>query len=115
MCHQGVKVEILQIDGAEACTFCGDNVVEVNFDRDHVNGGGTAIPGVGDAIAANGEASVIGISLLRTIADAHASICDVFLLVDWDIVSSDEDYCVCACANARDALGTCPRVLCTWG
>ncbi len=105
MCHQGVEVEILQIDGAVACPFCEDNAVEVNFDHDHVNGGGTAIPGVGDAIAANGEASAIGISLLRTIVDAHASGYDIFLLVDWDVILSDEDYCVDACANARDALG----------
>ncbi len=45
----------------------------MNFNNDHVNGGGTAIPGVGDVIAANGEGSAIGIGLLRTIVDAHAS------------------------------------------
>ncbi len=84
--------------------FCGDDTVEVNFDRD-VNSGGTAISRVDDAIATNGEASAIGIGLLRTIVDAHASVCDVFLLVDWDIVLSDEDYCVGAFANAGDALG----------
>jgi hypothetical protein len=77
----------------------------MNFDRDHVHGGGTAIPGIGDAIATNGKASAIGISLLRAIVDAHVSVCDVFALVDWDIVSSDEDNRVGAIANAGDALG----------
>jgi hypothetical protein len=77
----------------------------VNFDHDHVNGGGTAIPGVGDGIAANGEASAIRIGLLRMMVDAHASVRDVFLLVDWNVVSSDEDYRVGAFANAGDALG----------
>jgi hypothetical protein len=77
----------------------------MNFDCDHVHGGGTAIPGIGDAIATNGKASAIGIGLLRVIVDAHASICDVFALVDWDVVSSDEDYRVGAVANAGDALG----------
>ncbi len=67
-------------------------MVEANFDRDHVNGGGTAIPGVSDAIAANGEASAIGIGLLRTIVDAHTSVCEDFASVDRDVVSSDEDY-----------------------
>ncbi len=38
--HQGVEVEILQINGAVACTLCGDNTVEMNLDCDHVNGGG---------------------------------------------------------------------------
>jgi hypothetical protein len=36
----------------------------MNVDRDHVNGGGTTIPGIGDAIAANIKVSAIGISLL---------------------------------------------------
>ncbi len=71
----------------------------MNFDRDHVNGGGTAIPGIGDAIAANGKASAIGISLLRTIVDTHVPVCDVFVLVDWDVVSSDEDNFVGAIAK----------------
>ncbi len=78
VCHQGVEVEILQIDGAVACTLCGDDTVEMNLDCDHVDGGGTGIPGIlGDAIAANGEASAIGISLLRMIVDTHPSIGDI--------------------------------------
>jgi hypothetical protein len=103
--HQGVEVEILQIDGAVACTFCGDDAVEMNLDCDHVNGGGTTIPGIGDAIATDGEASGIGIGLLRMIVDAHVPVCDVFELVDWDVVSSNEDDHVGALANAWDALG----------
>jgi hypothetical protein len=77
----------------------------MNFDHDHVNGGGAGIPGIGDAIAANGEASVIRIGLLRTIVDAHTPVRDVFVSVDWDVLLSNEDDCVGALANARDALG----------
>ncbi len=87
-------------------TFCGDNAaVEMNFDHDHVHGGGTTIPGIGDAIAANCKASAIGIGLLSAIVDAHAYVRDVFVLVDWDIISSDEDNRVDVVANAGDALG----------
>ncbi len=84
----------------------------MNFDRDHGNGGGTPIPGIDDAIAANGKASAIGISPLRTTVDAHASICDVFALVDWDVVLSDEDNRVGAVANAGDALGKATKFNC---
>ncbi len=56
-------------------------------------------------IAADGEVSVIGISLLRTIVDAHVPVCDVFESVDWDVVLSNEDDCFGAFANAWDALG----------
>jgi hypothetical protein len=86
-------------------TLCGDDAVKMNFDRDHANGGGTTIPGIGDAIAAKVEASAIGIGLLRTIVDAHSSVCDIFALVDSDIILSDEDDCVGALVNAGDALG----------
>jgi hypothetical protein len=87
------------------CTLCGDDAVEVNVDRDHINGGGSAIPRVGDVIATNGEASVIGIGFLRTIVDAHASVRDIFLLINREVLLSDEDYHVSAFANAGDALG----------
>jgi hypothetical protein len=77
----------------------------MNLDCDHVNGGGTTIPRIGDVIATNGEASAIGISLLRRIVDTHAPVRDVFALVDRDTISSNEDNCVGALANAWDALG----------
>ncbi len=92
------------MDCAVACTLCGDDTVEMNFDHDHVNGGGTTIPGIGDAIAANGKASAIGIGLLRTIVDTHASVRDIFGSVDRYVVAS-EDNRVGAIANAGDALG----------
>jgi hypothetical protein len=63
------------------------------------------ISGIGDAIATYSEASAIGISLLRMIVDAHASVCDVFASVNRDVVLSDEDNHVGAFANAGDALG----------
>jgi hypothetical protein len=103
--HQGVEVEILQNDGAVACTLCGDDAVEVNLYCEHVDGGSTAIPRIGDAIAANGEVNAIGIGLLRTIVDAHVPVCDIFALVDLDVISSNEDKPVGAVTNAWDALG----------
>jgi hypothetical protein len=69
-------------------------------------------PWGGDGIAANGEASAIGISLLRTIVEAHVSVCDVFLLVDWNIVLSNEYYRVGAFANTGDALGKAAKFDC---
>jgi hypothetical protein len=84
----------------------------MNFDHAHVNSGGTAIPGIGDAIAANGKASATRIGLLKTIVDAHASIRDVFALVNRDVILSDEDNHVGAIANARDALSKATKFNC---
>ncbi len=105
MCNWGVEVEILQTDGAVACTLCEDDTVEMNFDCDHVNSGGTTIPKIGDGIATNNEAGAIGIGLLRMIVDAHASVRYIFALVNKDVVLSDEDDCVGAFANAGDTQG----------
>ncbi len=93
-------------------TLCGDNAVEMIFYCDHIHGGGTAIPGIGDAIAANGNASAIGIGLLRVIVDAHASVRDVFASVNQAVVLSDEDNRVGAVANAGDALGKATKFDC---
>jgi hypothetical protein len=101
----GVEVENLPIDGAAACTLCVDNAVEVNLDCDHVDSGGTAIPGISDATATIGEASAIRIGLLRTIVDTHAPVCNFFVLANGDVVSSNEDNFVGALANDWDALG----------
>jgi hypothetical protein len=111
MYHQGVEVEILRIDGAVVCTLCGDDAVEMNLDCDHVNSGGTTIPVI-DVVAANGDASEIGVSLLRMIVDAHAPIREVFASVNWDNVSSNEDNRVGALANALDALGKATKFDC---
>ncbi len=105
MYHWGVEVEILQINGAVACNLCGDDAIEMNLDCEHINGGGTTIPRIGDAIAANGESSAIGIGLFRTIVDTHPPVWDVFASVDLDVVMSNEDNRVGALANAWDALG----------
>jgi hypothetical protein len=77
----------------------------MNLDCDHVDSRGTTIPGIGDAIAANGEASKIGIGLLRKIVEAHALVCDIFALVDWFVLLSNEYDRVGALANPWDALG----------
>jgi hypothetical protein len=77
----------------------------MNLDCDHVDGGGTTIPGIGDTIAAESEANSIGIGLLMTIVDVHMPVCDVFALADRDVILSIEDDRVGALANAWDDLG----------
>ncbi len=94
------------------CTLCGDDNVEMNLDCDHVNGGGTAIPRIGDAIAAEGEASAIGIGLPRRIVDAHAPVRDLFASVNQDVILSNKDNRVGALANAWDALGKATKFDC---
>jgi hypothetical protein len=46
------------------------------------------------------------------IVDAHVPVCEVFVSVDWDVVSSNEDNCVSTLANAWDALGKVTKFDC---
>jgi hypothetical protein len=63
-------------------------------------------------IATDGKVSVIGIGLLRTIVDAHVPVCDVFALVNQDVILSNEDNRFGALGNAWDALGKATKFDC---
>ena len=76
----------------------------MEFDRDHVDSRHAAVAGVVDPVAAYSEASLIGVVLLWAIVDAHASIRDVFDLVDGDLVPSYENYGVSSFADSRYSL-----------
>ncbi len=76
----------------------------MEFDCDHVNSRRATVAGVVDPVAAYSEASLIGVLLLWAIVDAHASIHDVFDLVNGDLVPSYENYCVSSIADSRYSL-----------
>ncbi len=85
-------------------SFCRDDTVEVEFDRDHVDSRRAAVAGVVDPVAAYSEASLIGVVLLWAIVYPYASICDVFDLVNGDLVLSYENYGVSSFADSRYSL-----------
>ncbi len=76
----------------------------MEFDRDHVDSRRAAVAGVVDPVAAYSEGSSIGVVLLWAIVDAHASICDIFDLVNGDLVLSNENYGVSSFADSRYSL-----------
>jgi hypothetical protein len=75
----------------------------MEFDRGHVNRH-AAVAGVVDPVAAYSEASSIGVTLLWAIVEAYASICDVFDLVNGDLIPSYENYGVSSFADSRYSL-----------
>ncbi len=54
----------------------------------------------------------LGLAFLWAIVDAHAPLHDVFASVDQDVVSSNEDNCGCALANAWNALDKATKFDC---
>ncbi len=76
----------------------------MEFDRDYVNIRRAAVAGIVDPVAANSEASLIGVILLWAIVDAHASIHDFFDSVNGDLVPLYENYGASSFADSRYSL-----------
>ena len=62
--HRRVEVEILDTNRHEPCTGRGDDTVKEKLDGEKVNSGRTAIAGVVDSVAADGETCTAWISFL---------------------------------------------------
>ncbi len=77
----------------------------MKLDRDHVDGGCSAVSGDVESVTANGELQAIGVILFGTIVCTDASICDVLESFEWDFVACDEDDGFGAFADAGNALG----------
>jgi hypothetical protein len=77
----------------------------VELDRDHVDGGCSAVSGDVESVTANGESQAIWVILFGTIVCTDASICDILELFEWDFVACDEDNGVGAFSDAWNALG----------
>ena len=77
----------------------------MEFDRDHVNSGHTAVSREVDFVAANGEARAIGFILFGAIIYADAPICDVPEPGKWDFIACDEHNSIGAFADTGNTLG----------
>ncbi len=76
-CHWCHEVEIFEVNGAVVCTLGQDDTVGMEFDRDHVHIGRSAVSREVDSVAADGEACAIGVILFGAIVYTAVPICDV--------------------------------------
>ena len=77
----------------------------VEFDRDHVNSGRTAVSGEVDFVAADGEARAIGVILFGAVVYTDAPICDVLELGKWDFITCNEHDSIGVFADTGNTLG----------
>ncbi len=77
----------------------------MEFDRDHVNSGHTAVSGEVDFVAANGEVHVIGVILFGAVVYTDAHIYDVLEPGKWDFIVCDEHNSIGAFADTGNTLG----------
>jgi hypothetical protein len=89
--HGSVKVEILQVDGAEPCTLPGEDAVEEKFDEFKGGGVGADVARVANPVATNGDTGAVRVILLRANFADHHGMTDLLALVEGDVLEVDEE------------------------
>ncbi len=84
--HWSIKVEILEVDGAETCAWARKHTVEKQLDKFKGNGVGSHVTQEADAIAANGDAGAIRIIFFRPHFTDHHGVADFLLFMDRDVI-----------------------------
>jgi hypothetical protein len=92
--HRSIKVEVLQVDGAEPCAFSEEDTVEEQFDKFKGCGVGADIARVADPVATDSDMGVVGVILLWANVADHHGMTDLLALVGRDVLVVDEKECV---------------------
>jgi hypothetical protein len=89
--HWSIKVEVLEVDGTEPCTWARKNAVEKNLDKFEGRGVGSHVAREKDAIAANCYAGAIRIIFNHTHFAYNHGVADFLSLMAWDVVVVDKE------------------------
>jgi hypothetical protein len=95
--HQSIEVEVLEVDGAETCTWARKHTVEKQLDEFEGWGVGSHITQVADAIAADGDVGAIWIILFWPHLTYHHGVADFLLFMGRDVVIVYKKEGVSAC------------------
>ena len=107
--HQGVEVEVGQVDAKEHGARCAYRGVDEEFGGEEVCSGSALVAGEVNEISANRESSAIDLLLLRPAVADDATVGGA--LVFWDLRFSNEETRVCARCVA-DSLKQSPQFVC---
>ncbi len=91
--HWGIKVEVLEVDGAEVRAFAREHTVEQQLEEFKGRGVGANIFRVTDAIASDVDAGTIRIVFIRPHFIHYHGVADFFSFVGWDVVIVDDKEC----------------------
>ncbi len=95
--HWHVKVEIFDVNGAEACFFAREHTVEHQPEEFKGRSVGANVPRETDVIASNGDVSMIRIIFIRTHLTNNHGVADFFSFVGWDVMIINDKESVSAC------------------
>ncbi len=94
--HRSIEVEILEVDGAETCTWARKQAVEKKLDEFKGCIVGSHVTLEADAIATNGDAGAIRIILFQPHFTYHHGVADFLPFIDRDVVVVDKKKSVSA-------------------
>ncbi len=87
--HGSVRVEVLKVDGAKACTFSREYTVEQELEKFQGRCVSTHIARVANAVATNGDPCAVRVVLVWTDFTYNNGMAYFFSLVRWYVVVAD--------------------------
>jgi len=103
--HWRIQIEVLKVNGAEACTFPGEDTVEEEFDEFKRGSVSTNVARIADSVASNSDTSSIRVILLGTDFTDHHGMTNLLALVERNVLVVDEE----------EGVGTCYSLFCWRG
>jgi hypothetical protein len=95
--HWGIKVKVLEVDGAEMCAWEREHPVEKQLDKFKGYGVGSHVTREADAIAADGNVGAIRIILVRPHFTYQHGVADFLSFIGWDVMIVYKKEGVSAC------------------
>jgi hypothetical protein len=95
--HWGIKVEVLEVDGAETCAWTREHTAEKQLDEFKERGVGSHVTREADVIPADGNAGAIRIILFWPHFTYHHVVADFLSFMGWDVMIVYKKEGVSAC------------------
>ena len=99
--HWGIKIEVLEVDGAEACAFAREHTVEEQLEEFEGRRVSADISRVTNTTATNGDAGTIGIVFFRAHFTHYHGVADFLSFMGRNVVKVNEKEGV----SARNSFG----------
>jgi hypothetical protein len=89
--HGRVEIEVLEVDGAEASIFPGEDTIEEELDKLKRGRVGANVTRIADSVATNGDSGAVRVILVRTDLTDNHGVTDFLALVGWDVIVVDDE------------------------
>ncbi len=84
--HWCIEVEVLEVNAAKVCSFAREHTIEKQLEEFKGRSVGANVPREADAVASDGDVSVIWIVFIRTNLTNNHGVADFFSFVGWYIM-----------------------------